>query len=93
MLRGNFTATTACQMNIEPNAWKKTRRTFPWQVRVSDAGLLKSPLRADRVNKIIPLGRTPMGLLPAVEPSDTQLERLFTALIEENSSPKSTTGG
>jgi len=92
-LRGTFTATTACQMNIEPKAWKRTRRSFPWQVRVSDVGLLEIPLRADSVSKIIPLSRTPIGLLPAVEPNDAQLESLVMALIEANSSLTSTTGG
>src|ERR1022692_2238216 len=37
ILRGPFSATTTCKMNIEPTAWKKTRRSFPWQVRVDDA--------------------------------------------------------
>jgi hypothetical protein len=60
---------------------------------VSDVGLLEIPLRADSVNKIIPLSRTPIGLLPAVEPNDAQLESLVMALIEANSSLTSTTGG
>src|ERR1700709_2825032 len=36
-LRGPFKALTTCKSNIDPAAWKKTRRSFPWQVRVDVA--------------------------------------------------------
>ena len=79
-LRGPFTATTTCKMNIEPTAWKKTRRSFPWQVRVDDTGALKAGLTADKLRRVVTLAATKMGLLPPAELSDDQLATVLKAM-------------
>ncbi|MEX2217076.1 MAG: hypothetical protein WD768_23390, partial [Phycisphaeraceae bacterium] len=64
VLRGPYLATTPCKHNLEPTAWKKTRRSFPWQVRVDGSQAVKTPLRADDFASFIPLTSTKVGLLP-----------------------------
>ena len=79
VLRGPFRAETACIRNIEPQAWKKTRRSFPWQVRVSDGEPHKA-INADDFKRFIPLTVVRIGLLPPPELDDDQLRLLLTAL-------------
>lgn len=71
-LRGPFIAMTPCKMNIEPTAWKKSRRSFPWQVRVDDSGVHRTPLSADQLRKQVGLTSTKVGLLPPSELTDEQ---------------------
>src|SRR5262245_16422782 len=63
-LRGPFAALTPCTYGLEPKAWKKTRRGFPWQVRVDSNSLSAVTLRADDFATFIPLAQTKVGLLP-----------------------------
>jgi hypothetical protein len=84
MLRGPFTATTPCKLNIEPTAWKKTRRSFPWQVRVDDGKVFKTALGADELRKHVTLASTKMGLLPPAELTDEQQANLLFALEQTN---------
>jgi hypothetical protein len=79
-LRGPFTATTTCKMNIEPTAWKKTRRSFPWQVRVDDTGAFKAGLTADELQRLVTLAPTKMGLLPPAELSEDQTAAVLEAM-------------
>ena len=72
------------KMNIEPTAWKKTRRSFPWQVRVEDSGAFKIPLGADELRKHVTLASTKMGLLPPAELSDDQAAELVDAMRKKN---------
>lgn len=85
LMRGPFKAVTPCKMNIEPTAWKKTRRSFPWQVRVDDAGVFTLPLGADELRKQVPLSSTKMGLLPPAELTDQQKSLLLDAFRMRNS--------
>jgi hypothetical protein len=83
-LRGPYSAQTPCQHNIEPRAWKKTRRSFPWQVRV-DAGMaFRKPLTADEVGRHVPLAQTAVGVLPPSELTETQTASLLEALKRRN---------
>ena len=84
LLRGPLTATTACTMNIEPTAWKKTRRSFPWQVRIDDTTAFKTPLGADDLRALVPLASTKMGLLPPAELSADQTSKLLDAMRLKN---------
>jgi hypothetical protein len=80
IMRGPFTALTACVNNLEPKAWKKTRRSFPWQVRVDGSAASKVTARADDFAGFIPLSETKVGLLPPSELSEDQVERLMKLL-------------
>lgn len=80
LMRGPFTALTACVNNLEPKAWKKTRRSFPWQVRVTAAGITIGTARADDFAKTIPLTATNVGLLPPPELTDKQATALLKLL-------------
>ena len=79
-LRGPFIAMTPCTMNIEPQAWKKTRRSFPWQVRVDDRTVLTKPLNADQLRRYVSLSATKIGLLPPSELTDQETGEIVTAL-------------
>jgi hypothetical protein len=80
IMRGPFTALTACINNLEPKAWKKTRRSFPWQVRVDGAAASKVTARADDFAGFIPLAETKVGLLPPAELTDDQAAQLMHLL-------------
>src|SRR4051812_12658005 len=54
-LPGPYRALTKCEHNLEPNAWKKSKRRFPWQVRVDGAETFSKPLSADDFASVIPL--------------------------------------
>ncbi|HEX2973590.1 MAG TPA: hypothetical protein VHP11_14745 [Tepidisphaeraceae bacterium] len=84
-LRGPFSALTLCTRNIEPKAWAKTKRCFPWQVRVDDKVAFKIPLDADELNRLVTLARTRIGLMPPAELSDQQAGRILHALRQKNS--------
>lgn len=75
-------ALTTCTHNLEPAAWKKTRRSFPWQVRVDVGGAAKTPLRADDFAAFIPLAQTKIGLLPPAELSEEQVVKLLAVATE-----------
>ncbi len=79
-LRGPFRALTVCRYNLDPKAWKKTRRSFPWQVRVDASGASKSVVRADDFASFILLNPTKIGLLPPAELSEEQTERLLSLM-------------
>jgi hypothetical protein len=66
-------------------AWKKTRRSFPWQVRVDSSGVSTVTLRADDFAIFIPLAQTKIGLLPPPELSDEQAAQLLTLLHASSS--------
>jgi hypothetical protein len=66
--------------NLEPKAWKKGRRSFPWQVRVDGSMVSKGTARADDFATFIPLAQTRVGLLPPPELTDEQAERLLDLL-------------
>ncbi len=83
-LRGPYKALTACQFNIEPKAWKKTRRSFPWQVRVDAGGAYQKPLPADELARHVTLTQTGVGVLPPCELADVQVARLRAALEKLN---------
>lgn len=83
-MRGPYAALTPCKMNIEPTAWKKSRRSFPWQVRVDPATAGKTPLGADELRRIVPLATTSMGLLPPAELTDEQAKQLVDAMAKKN---------
>lgn len=83
-LRGPFVALTSCTFNIEPNAWKRTRRSFPWQVRVDASGALARPISADELVRHVPLTATAVGLLPASELTPEQAERVLAELRRAN---------
>ena len=80
----NVMAFTPCKMNIEPTAWKKTRRSFPWQVRVDDAGAYELAIGADELRKHVPLSTTKVGLLPPAELTEDQKSQLLDALRKRN---------
>lgn len=80
-MRGPFAALTRCTHNLEPSAWKKTRRSFPWQVRVDDGGANRHPVGADEFARFIPLAQTKMGLLPPAELNDEQAEKLMALFL------------
>jgi hypothetical protein len=80
IMRGPFVALTACTHNLEPKAWKKSRRNFPWQVRVDGSGAFKTPARADDFVGFIPLAQTKIGLLPPAELSEEQTEQLLDVM-------------
>jgi hypothetical protein len=71
-------------MNIEPSTWKKTRRTFPWQVRVNDTGAFKAGLTADELRRLVTLTATKMGLLPPAELSEDQTAAVMVAMQRNN---------
>ena len=77
LLRGPFTALTRCLQNIEPQAWRKTRRSFLWQVRVNASTAFPIPLKADEFKGYLPLSSTRMGLLPPAELSEDQVEKVL----------------
>ena len=79
VFRGPFAALTACLNNLEPKAWKKTRRSFPWQVRV-DGKAMKAAALTDAITAFIPLAETKVGLLPPPELTEEQVERLLRVL-------------
>ena len=81
-MRGPFTALTACANNLEPKAWKKSRRSFPWQVRVDGAAAFKMPLSADDFGDALNLAQTSIGLLPSPDLNEEQAERLLTRMRE-----------
>ena len=80
VLRGPYRALTACIHNLEPSAWKKSRRAFPWQVRVDCSDALTTLVRADDFAAFIPLTVTRVGLLPPAELSDEQTEQLLAVM-------------
>lgn len=77
---GPFTALTPCGHNLEPKAWKKGRRAFPWQVRVDGGAAFKKPIRIDAFSRFIPMSPTAVGLLPPAELSDVQADQLLAAM-------------
>jgi len=79
-MRGPFTALTACVNNLEPTAWKRGRRSFPWQVRVEGSMASKGTARADDFAAFLPLAQTRVGLLPPPELTDEQSDRLLGLL-------------
>lgn len=79
-LRGPFDALTTCTHNLEPTAWKSSRGSFPWQVRVDGAKASADPLSADGFASFIPLAQTKIGLLPPAELNDEQVEQLMTVM-------------
>lgn len=79
-LRGPYIAASPCKMNIEPAAWKKSKRNFPWQAGVDDSRLFGSVLTADKFRGVLSLAATPMGLLPPVEIPDETAEKLLMAM-------------
>jgi hypothetical protein len=83
-LRGPFVASTGCKMNIEPDAWKSSRRKFPWQVKVDDAQSFHLPLSADDVQQLVELSATPAGLLPPKSIDEEQADALVEALRTRN---------
>jgi hypothetical protein len=83
-LRGPYVAATVCKMNIEPTAWKKSRRSFPWQVRADDAGTMSRPLGADQFRRLVPLVSTNVGLLPPAELTDDQGSAILEAIQKAN---------
>lgn len=83
-LRGPFTATTTCQSNLEPKAWKKTRRSFPWQVRVDAGGAFPKPLTADTLAHLLPLAATAVGVLPPSELTEEQAMAILKAIRGPN---------
>lgn len=83
-LRGPFAALTSCTFNIEPKAWKKTRRSFPWQVRVDATGAFAKPISADEFVRHVPLAATAVGLLPPSELTPEQAERVLAELQRAN---------
>ena len=80
IMREPFTTLTTCVNNLEPKAWKKTRRSFPWQVRVNGLGVSRVTARADDFAGFIPLAETKVGLLPPPELTDAQTVRLLELL-------------
>ena len=82
-LRGPFTVLTP--YGLDPKAWKKTRRSFPWQVRVDSSSVSTVTLRADDFATFILLARTKIGLLPPPELSDGQATQLLTLLHTSSS--------
>jgi Development and cell death domain len=85
ILRGPFTALTPCTYGLDPKAWKKTRRSFPWQVRVDSSSVSTVMLRADDFATFILLARTKIGLLPTPELGDEQVAQLLTRLHASSS--------
>ena len=82
VLRGPFIAATKSIHNLEPDAWKKSRRRFPWQVRVDGRNAFKTPIRADDFVAFIPLSQTKVGLLPPPELTDEQTDQLLAAMTD-----------
>ncbi|MEX2215953.1 MAG: hypothetical protein WD768_17710 [Phycisphaeraceae bacterium] len=74
---------TPCTHNLEPTAWKKARRSFPWQVRVDGSGAGKKPVSADLFARFIPLAQTKIGLLPPAELSEEQVTKLLAAIVDQ----------
>lgn len=83
-LRGPYSATTRCMSNIEPDAWKKTRRSFPWQVRVDDARVFERLLGVDVISKIVPVTAGKIGILPPYELTDDQAAEIIAAFERVN---------
>src|SRR5579862_2210410 len=52
ILRGPFSALTRCTLNIEPTAWRKSNRSFPWQVRVDGGNTFGTSLSADELSRM-----------------------------------------
>jgi len=84
LLRGTYVAETRCTMNIEPTAWKKVRKSFPWQVRVDAERAFKTPITVDDFCKIITLATTRVGLLPPPELTEQQTEQLVAVFSLKN---------
>ena len=82
ILRGPYVATTTSIHNLEPDAWKKSRRRFPWQVRVDGGDSFKTPIRADDFVAYIQLSQTKVGLLPPTELTDEQTDQLLSAMAD-----------
>lgn len=83
-LRGPFKALTTCQFNIEPKAWKRTRRSFPWQVRVDASAVFAKPLSADELARHVPLTPTAVGVLPPSELTEDQVAKVLSILSHTN---------
>ncbi len=83
-LRGPFAALTPCTRNIEPTAWKKSKRSFPWQVRVDGSKAHRLPISADDFSRFVPLAATQVGLLPPPEITDEQASVLLAELNRKN---------
>ena len=83
-LRGPFKALTACLSNLEPAAWKTTRRSFPWQVRVDPAGAFETPIGIDEVGRVVPVSAGKIGMMPPYELSDEQAVLLLAAFAKRN---------
>src|SRR5438309_1041807 len=79
ILRGPYRAATACLQNIDPKAWRTTRRNFPWQVRVNELAAFKTPLTADDLRGVLPLASTKVGLLPPYEIDDATADAILGA--------------
>lgn len=83
-LRGPYAALTPCQYKIESQAWKKTRRSFPWQVRVDAGATFPKPVSADVSARHMPLSPTSVGVLPPCELTEQKAGDLLAALKREN---------
>ncbi len=83
VMRGPFTALTVCTHNLDPTAWKKTRRSFPWQVRVNVADAFKKPIRANDFASFISLASTKVGLLPPAQLTDEQTAKLLAVMTSK----------
>jgi hypothetical protein len=83
-LRGPYTATIPCKINIEPTAWKKTKRKFPWQVRVDDTKTFSLPIGINDIRIIIPMAPTSAGVLPPSELSDDQTAKIIELMRVRN---------
>ena len=84
LLRGPFSASTPCTYNIEPTAWKKSKRRFPWQVRVDGSKACRVPISVDDFIRHVPLATTTAGLLPPPELTDEQASALLGDLRRKN---------
>ena len=84
LMRGPFKAATPCKMNIEPTAWKKTGRSFPWQVRVDDAGAYEVAIGVDELKKHVRLSSTKVGLLPPAELTNDEKSSLLEAFRKKS---------
>jgi hypothetical protein len=78
-LSGPFAAVTRCMFNLEPDAWRKSKGAFPWQVRVDGEGRFSLPLTADEFRSFLPLSITRIGVIPPAELTDEQVAALMEA--------------
>lgn len=83
-LRGPYIAKTVCTMNLEKDAWKATKRKFPWQVRVDPAGCHKNPLSAGELRAIVPMTSSPAGLMPQPSLDEEELAAVINAFRKIN---------